>query len=39
MDLNQALNYAADMNATMREKEDCKKGINAFLHKEKISWD
>lgn len=39
MDLNQALNYAADMNATMREKEDCKKGINAFLRKEKISWD
>lgn len=39
MDLNEALKYAANMNATMREKSDCKKGIHAFLNKEKISWD
>lgn len=39
MDLNEALKYAAEMNATMREKEDCKKGISAFLNKEKISWE
>jgi methylglutaconyl-CoA hydratase len=38
MDLNQALDYAAEKNAKGRESEDCKKGISAFLNKEKISW-
>jgi methylglutaconyl-CoA hydratase len=36
--LSDALIYAAEMNAAMRETEDCKRGINAFLNKEKITW-
>ncbi|MBO6517175.1 MAG: enoyl-CoA hydratase/isomerase family protein [Bacteroidia bacterium] len=38
-DLESALGYAAEMNATMRESEDCKKGISAFLNKTKITWN
>ncbi len=38
MSLNEALDYAASQNATARENDDCKKGISAFLNKEKISW-
>ena len=34
----QALQYAAEMNAEARATNDCKKGIAAFLNKEKISW-
>ncbi len=37
-DLEQALNYAAELNAKARDSTDCKKGINAFLNKEKIVW-
>ena len=33
-----ALDRAAEMNAQGRESEDCKKGIAAFLNKEKITW-
>lgn len=33
-----ALEFAAQMNAHARATEDCKKGIDAFLNKEKISW-
>jgi methylglutaconyl-CoA hydratase len=33
-----ALNYAAEMNATARATKDCKKGIASFLAKEKIVW-
>lgn len=33
-----ALEYAAQMNATARATTDCKKGIAAFLAKEKIVW-
>ncbi len=36
--LMDAINYAAEMNAKTRASEDCKKGINAFLQKEKLSW-
>lgn len=39
MDLETALNYAAEKNARARDTEDCKKGIAAFLNKEKITWD
>ncbi len=39
LSLNDALDYAALSNAQMREKEDCKKGIDAFLNKTKITWD
>jgi methylglutaconyl-CoA hydratase len=38
MKLTDALNYAAEMNAKARGSEDCKKGISAFLNKEKIKW-
>jgi methylglutaconyl-CoA hydratase len=38
-DYDQALHYAAEMNARARETDDCKKGIRAFINKEKISWE
>ncbi|MEZ5013235.1 MAG: enoyl-CoA hydratase-related protein [Chitinophagales bacterium] len=37
--LDEELKIAARFNATMRETEDCKKGIASFLEKKKISWD
>jgi len=36
--LNEALNYAAEMNARARGTADCKRGIAAFLNKEKLTW-
>jgi methylglutaconyl-CoA hydratase len=36
--LEEALEYAASMNAKARGTEDCKKGITAFLKKEQIKW-
>jgi methylglutaconyl-CoA hydratase len=38
LSLPDALYYAAQMNATARTTDDCKRGINAFLNKEKITW-
>jgi methylglutaconyl-CoA hydratase len=38
MRLEDALAYATEMNAKARASEDCKKGITAFLNKEKIIW-
>ena len=38
MTLEEGLNYASKMNATARASEDCKKGIGAFLNKEKLTW-
>ena len=38
MPLEDALYYAAEMNAKARGTDDCKKGIGAFLNKEKIVW-
>ena len=38
LNLDNALKYASEMNATARATADCKKGISAFLNKEKISW-
>ena len=38
MPLNDALNYAAEKNARARGTEDCKRGIAAFLNKEKLTW-
>lgn len=38
MPFSDALNYAAEMNADARGSDDCKKGIAAFLNKEKIEW-
>lgn len=34
----EALIYAANMNAKARKSEDCKRGVAAFLNKEKLSW-
>jgi methylglutaconyl-CoA hydratase len=36
--LNEALEFAAGMNARARETDDCKKGIAAFINKEKLVW-
>lgn len=36
--IDDGLLYAAGMNAKARSHEDCKKGIAAFLNKEKIKW-
>lgn len=36
--LGEALNYAAEMNAQARGTDDCKRGISAFLNKEKLIW-
>jgi methylglutaconyl-CoA hydratase len=36
--LDEQLNIAAQANAKARGTEDCKKGISAFLNKEKLSW-
>jgi len=33
-----ALAYASSLNAQARSTEDCKRGIEAFLNKEKIIW-
>lgn len=36
--LDEALDYAARLNAHARSMEDCQRGIAAFLAKEKIVW-
>lgn len=36
--LGEALARAAELNAEARGSEDCKKGIGAFLNKEKVEW-
>lgn len=36
--LDDGLNYAAEMNANARNTDDCKRGIAAFLNKEKLTW-
>ncbi len=38
MKLEDALEYAAEMNAEARTSSDCKKGIQAFLNKENLTW-
>jgi methylglutaconyl-CoA hydratase len=38
MDMDEALEYAASLNAEARSSADCIKGIDAFLNKEKIKW-
>ncbi|SNC66908.1 methylglutaconyl-CoA hydratase [Hymenobacter gelipurpurascens] len=39
MPLEDSLRYAARMNAEARGTLDCRRGIAAFLSKEKIAWD
>ena len=36
--LEDGLEHAAKVNASTRSSKDCKKGINAFLEKIKITW-
>jgi methylglutaconyl-CoA hydratase len=36
--LEEALNYAARMNANARGTDDCKKGITAFMNKQALDW-
>lgn len=38
MSLEDSLDLAVRMNAETRASEDCKKGIAAFLNRQKISW-
>lgn len=38
MDMNSALEYAANLNALTRKTDDFKKGIESFLKKEKLNW-
>jgi len=38
LELKHALDFASEMNAKARETSDCKKGIQTFLNKEKITW-
>ena len=38
LDLEEGLRYAAQRNAEARGSEDCRRGIAAFLGKEKIGW-
>jgi methylglutaconyl-CoA hydratase len=38
LSLDEALDYAAKQNAKARGSDDCKRGIAAFLNKEKIIW-
>ncbi len=38
MPLDEALEYAAQMNAKARETDDCKKGIASFLDKTTLNW-
>jgi methylglutaconyl-CoA hydratase len=38
LNLEDALDYASKMNASARGSDDCKKGIAAFLNKEKLEW-
>jgi methylglutaconyl-CoA hydratase len=38
MPLEGALSFASAMNAKARGSDDCKKGIAAFLNKEKLEW-
>ena len=38
MSVSDALSYASNLNALTRMTDDCKKGIDAFLKKESITW-
>jgi methylglutaconyl-CoA hydratase len=38
MSVNDALNYASNLNALTRMTDDCKKGVESFLKKEPMKW-
>src|SRR5690606_10673531 len=37
--MEEALAFASEMNAKARGSDDCRRGLAAFLNKEKISWN
>lgn len=39
MGIPDSITHATQINATARGTTDCKKGISAFLNKEKLKWD
>ena len=38
MNVPDALDFAANLNAAARMTVECKSGVGAFLRKEKIEW-
>ena len=36
--IEEALEFASEMNAKARSSDDCKRGVAAFLNKERIVW-
>ncbi|MDI6767407.1 MAG: enoyl-CoA hydratase-related protein [Bacteroidota bacterium] len=38
MNMKDAMEYAANLNALVRKTEDFKKGVDSFLKKEKLEW-
>lgn len=38
MKLEEGLNYASEMNASARMMDDCRRGIEAFINKQRIIW-
>ncbi|NMM49022.1 enoyl-CoA hydratase/isomerase family protein [Marinigracilibium pacificum] len=38
MTIDEALNYASEMNAKARATDDCKTGIDSFLSKKPLTW-
>ena len=38
MKIKDALKYASELNARARATDDCKRGVNAFLNRQKLIW-
>lgn len=38
LSLKEGLEIAVDLNVQTRSSEDCKRGVSAFLNKEKLNW-
>ncbi|NUM32314.1 MAG: enoyl-CoA hydratase/isomerase family protein [Bacteroidetes bacterium] len=38
LSMEQALDYACEMNAKTRETDDCRRGVSSFLNKTKNTW-
>ena len=38
MSMDEALYFAAEMNAKARETDDCRKGVDLFDSKTQINW-
>lgn len=39
LSLNEALDFAAEINAKARSSDDCRRGVADFLNKEKTDWE